>query len=59
MNKRMFKYFFIALMFFIIININFISASEMDQGTDIISEEILSDGSGIDEINDEKNNDED
>lgn len=50
MNKRMFKYFFIALMFLIIININFISASEMDQGTDIISEEILSDGSGIDEI---------
>ena len=43
-------------MFLIIININFISASEMDQGTDIISEEILSDGSGIDEINDGEDN---
>lgn len=55
MNKRIIKYFFIALMFLIIININFLSASEMDQGTGIISEEILSNDSNI-EIDDGDNN---
>ena len=52
MNKRTFRYLYIVLIFLIILNINFLSASDIDYGTDIISDEILSDGTGVDEVND-------
>ena len=50
MNKKMFRYFCFILIFFIAININAISASEIDQSTDIFSNQILSDGNGVDEL---------
>ncbi|AMK15478.1 Ig-like domain repeat protein [Methanobrevibacter olleyae] len=50
MNKKILGFFFILIILFIIININIISASEIDYGTDTISEEILKDDSGINEI---------
>ena len=52
MKKRTFRYFYIALIFFVIININFLSASEIDHNANAISYEILSDGTGVDEVND-------
>ena len=50
MNKKTSKYFYILLIFLIIININAISASEIDQGTDAISEQALADDAGMDEV---------
>ena len=54
MKKETFRIFYILLIFLIIININIISAGEIDQATNDISKQALSDGTGIDEVlNDE------
>lgn len=50
MKKRMLRYLFIALLLLIVININFLSASEIDHDTNNISDETLS-VDGVDEIN--------
>ncbi|MBO7695951.1 MAG: Ig-like domain repeat protein, partial [Methanobrevibacter sp.] len=50
MNKKMFRYFYVLLILFIAININFISASEIDQGNDAVSTQISSDEIGVDEV---------
>ena len=50
MDKRIFRYFYILLIFLIIVNINIISAGEIDQDANSISHDILSDSAGIDEV---------
>lgn len=50
MNKKIFRYFYILLIFLIIININMISADEINQDTDIISEKCISDSTGIEKV---------
>lgn len=51
MNKKTFRYLFCVILILIIaININTISASEIDQSSDIFSNQILSEGNGVDEV---------
>ena len=50
MNKKTWKYLFILFVFLIVININIISASEINDGTNIISDQMLTDDSGVDEV---------
>ena len=50
MNKKMFRYFCAILIFLFIINIGIISASEIDQSADALSNQILSDDSGVNEV---------
>ncbi len=46
----MFRYFYVLLIFLIIININIISASEIDQDVCEFSNQILTDDPGVDEV---------
>ena len=57
MNKKTFRYFYILLIFLIIININIISAEEINQDTNVISEHVLNDGTGIDQVSDDGGSD--
>ena len=57
MDKKAFRYFSILLIFLIIININIISAEEMDQDINAISEETLADGTGIVEVSNDEDSD--
>ena len=57
MNKKTFRYFYILLIFLIIININIISAEEINQDTNVISEHVLNDGTGIDQVSDDGESD--
>ena len=50
MNKKMFRFLCAISIILFIINIGIISASEIDQSTCSFSNQILSDGSGMDEI---------
>ena len=49
MNKKTFKYLFILFVFLIVININIISASEIND-VSAISDQMLADDSGVDEL---------
>ena len=49
MNNKMFRYFCVFLLFLIVININMISASEIDQ-SDVSSNQILNDDNGVNEV---------
>lgn len=67
MDKRIFRIFYVLLIFLVIININMISAGEIEQTTDSFSQDVLSDSTEIDQLNstddaaisDLKTNDED
>ena len=50
MKKKTFKIFYILLIFLIIININIIFAGEIDQNANDISPDVLTDGTGVDEV---------
>ena len=52
MDKKAFRYFYILLIFLIVININIISAGEIDQDIDTASQIVLSDDAGIEEVPD-------
>ena len=52
MDKKAFRYLYILLIFLIVININIISAGEIDQDTGVASQLVLSDDAGIEEVPD-------
>ena len=50
MNKKILGYFCVILLLLIVISINTISASEIDSSRDAFPNQILGDGSGVDEV---------